>query len=153
MDDHGREPQAATTTHLLNEEVDQQRLSYSTRQSGAHARATVLVGSATVASGLQGSGEVTDWDGLVLSTIVIAALLGLRALWPRTGEEVDVRNLFTEGAASNVDAFERKLLEDKIRVLYSEERALMYTSRLMSVGFFSLFLAILASALETLVAV
>lgn len=132
----------------LGAEVDRQRQGFTSRQSALNSRAALLIGSATIASGVQVSAGLESWRLLAVAATLMAALLGVIALWPRGGDEVDVaffRNTMYTRLARETDL---RLLNAKVLAHGKDEKSLRTRQAVLRIGFVALLVAILFTAIQ-----
>lgn len=144
---------------LLHEEVLRQRESMARKMSNTYTRATILVGAAGVLGGTSvatGSPTETLTIALVsLGLFAAAAVLGLTALRPLSGDEVDVEAMISETANYIADDLKRAIISSNLHAHGEYERSLKRRTKTIVAGFIALSLAwgvtATANALQLLV--
>ena len=90
-----RTDQSATHEHpveqmkLMHEEINRARLSTGSRITSFHTRAAILVSASGIYTALRPVEEVNSLSVAGTVLFVVAAILGLAALWPKRRHEVD----------------------------------------------------------------
>jgi hypothetical protein len=133
---------------LLSAELDRQRASFNGRQAASNSRAALLIGSATIASGVQLANGNSAWQVLAVAASLIAAALGVVSLWPRGGHDVSVGSYVDTLYRLGPRRTELDLLNAKTAVHEKDESALLKRQNLLRVGFACLVLAIAFTALQ-----
>lgn len=130
---------------LLHDEVLRQRESMARKMSNTYTRATILVGAAGVLGGTSivagASAETLAVALLSLALFAAAAVLGLVALRPLSGDEVDVEALISETAKYTSDDLKRAIISSNLHAHGEYERSLQRRTRTIVVGFIALSLA------------
>jgi hypothetical protein len=142
-DDVARLSEHTTQLASLSAELDRQRQSFTSRQSAMYSRAAILVGSASIASGIQSAGHSDPWAALGVFASLLAALLGVVALWVRTGPEPDMGKFRDKLYELAPGAMELTLFDAKLDAHGLDEASLTRRRRLVNLGFTALSLAIL----------
>ena len=127
---------------LLHREIDFQRQSFTTRYTNLSSRAVVLIGSASVTSALHITQKPTAAETVAVGAAMLAALLGILTLIPRSGREVNVTAMRDDLFTVSPGMTEMNLLNAKIRVLGEDEKALKLRSVAQIVGYLLLAAAI-----------
>lgn len=133
---------------MLGAELDRQRASFNGRQAASNSRAALLIGSATIASGVQlGTGD-SAWQVLAVAASLAVAALGVMSLWPRGGHDVSVNSYIDTLYLLGPRRTELDLLNAKTLVHEKDETALLKRQNLLRVGFACLVVAIAFTALQ-----
>jgi hypothetical protein len=128
--------ESAGRVDQLAAEIDRQRSSHTQRSVAMNTRAALLISAAGVFAGMGGSaGKRSSLDVPLYVLLVVAAVLGLWALWPRKGPEVkvgairdDLNNLGDQQVALH-------LLDQKLLVHDHDEKSLRSVSKRVTIGF------------------
>jgi hypothetical protein len=137
---------------LVNAEVDRELASYVHRENAMQNRATVLIGAASVVGAIQLSEGFAPLNIINLVLSFVAAVLGVRVLFPRKGDAPDPRPMHEavlDGTPS--DEALHRMIEVKIETLYEDEDSLSDRGKFARIGFIVLTLSILAAAIGAFV--
>lgn len=137
----GELKRTAQGVELLSVELDRQRASYVQRKTAMNSRAAIMVGAASIATGLADTKELI-WlqlgAYLFLST---AAVCGIYVLWPRTGDEPTVGSYRDSLYTYRKHQLQLELLDQKLDAHEKDEKSLVQAARWTAVGFSCLALA------------
>lgn len=130
---------------LLHEEVLRQRESMARKMSSTYTRATILVGAAGVLGGTSittgATRETLAVALLSLALFAAAAVLGLIALRPLSGDEVDVEAMIAGTTKYKSDDLKRAVISSNLHAHEDYERSLSSRTRTIVAGFIALSLA------------
>ena len=134
---------------LLEEELLRQRDSMRQKISNSYTRASVLVGSAGILSGVGVGFSTTTGAGYALLVSIAfygaASVLGVLALRPMSGDEVDVESAVRQGSVlSNVE-LKRAIILSNLTSHFDYEASLRTRTRIIVTGFSLLIVAFLLS--------
>jgi hypothetical protein len=135
----------------LADEIDRQLESVGARSRGMATRASILIASASIMTGLQIPEEDRPWQfAASLIAGAIAAIAGVLALLPRGGPEVSIE--LAEQTFWNLSRTQaqRNLTYWKLDTLKDQEKALKWRARLIVAGFAALAVALIFAALALL---
>ncbi|MEB0203711.1 hypothetical protein QN354_18450 [Cryobacterium sp. 5I3] len=133
---------------MLGAEIDRQRVSFNGRQAASNSRAALLVGSATIASGVQLASGNSVGQVLAVVASLVAAALGVASLWPRGGHDVSVGSYIDTLYRLGPRRTELDILNAKTAVHEKDESELLKRQNLLRFGFTFLVLAIAFTALQ-----
>jgi hypothetical protein len=112
----------------------------------------VLIGAATVVGAIHFGSQVTFWTALQLAFALLAAVLGVVVMFPRTGSGFNARKLWEE---TYKDADQAEVLHHTVRAklenLEEDDARLSAKGRLVAVGFVLLVLSVLMALVGVLV--
>lgn len=128
------EESAARVTQL-SLEIDRQRSGHTQRGVAMNARSAILVSAAGVFAGLGGSDTKTWLDVPLYVLLILAAGLGLWALWPRRGPEVKVGALRDNLNGLGTQQMAIVLLDQKLDAHEHDESSLCQTGKRVTIGF------------------
>jgi hypothetical protein len=111
-------------------------------------RAALLISAAGVFAGLGGATRKTWLDVPLYVLLVIAAVLGLWALWPRTGPEVKVGAFRDDLNDLGNEQMALHLLDQKLLVHDHDEKSLHAISKRVTIGFAVLAIAVAVVAVR-----
>lgn len=134
---------------LLLDDSERQLVANSATSSALGTRASILVASASIATGLQlARTDDAGWYLVALIAAALAALSGISVLLPRRGREVVLDDL--EGLAWNeTDSIaSRRLLYSRLDILKKDKTALRWRAIVLQVGFGILFIGIACACLQ-----
>lgn len=137
----------------LDSEVDRQRASVSHRATSITNRASILIGSAGIFTAFQAPESGSIW---FMASIVVsgaAAIIGVLALLPRLGGELDIRQMEWDYWNNRDTEAIRNLTAAKLSILRVDEEALKRKRSLLLVGFAALGLSICFGAVHVLISV
>jgi hypothetical protein len=132
---------------LIHDELNRRRESLARRSESVNARAAVVIGSATIASGLQATSDPNWWGLVAIGATALAAALAILATFPRFGNEIDVLKLRDEVYVLEPASAELFLIDHKNAVHSSDEDRLMAQGRLLRASYILLGLSVAASFL------
>jgi len=132
----------------LSTEVDQQRASHLARNSSLTTRASILVASASILTGLQIRDDLSSWFYITVFMSAAAAALGVIVLLPRMGDEVSIASTETEYWGQPETVAIRNFMHHKLSILKKDEKSLRWRRLVLLLGFTLLALAILTAALN-----
>lgn len=134
--------QMAGRISQLSAEIDRHRESYSRRSTSMLNRAAMLIGAASISASLTGA---SGFIGLMVAAyllLLFAAGLGILALRPRSGGDVNVGSLRDDIHLFGDHQLALALLDQKLKHHDEDEKALNRTARIVKWGFISLAAAI-----------
>jgi hypothetical protein len=135
----------------LTAEIDRQRSSHTQRSVAMNTRAALLISAAGVFAGLGGATKKTWLDLPLYVLLVIAAVLGLWALWPRTGPELRVGAFRDDLNDLGDEQMALHLLDQKLLVHDHDEKSLRRIGKRVTVGFAVLAIAVGVVAARTFI--
>lgn len=135
----------------LHEEVDRQRSSVAQRSGAMANRASALVASAGIITGLQSTSTLSLPFFLSILSAATAVILGVLVLLPRLGGELGIEQAETDYWNDRDTEAIRNLTKAKLDVLRADERALKRSRKLLLAGFISLAASICASAIHVII--
>jgi ABC-type uncharacterized transport system permease subunit len=119
-------------------ELDLEMASFVARDSSMQQRATVLIGAASITGALQTTATGGWATNASLLFSLVAALMGVVVIFPRTGDALDVRAM-RDGILDMTLARGRyKAIETKLEILEADESWLGVRGIFARVGFSSL---------------
>lgn len=149
------DPYARRAEHIrmLDREVDRQRASVSARANSALTRSTILIAAAGIGiSAATGREPLSPLLAVSLTLAVLAAVCGIVALWPRTGNEHSVEGMKEDTWNVGADEASYILLHRKLDILKNDEDLQHDRARWLRMGFLlfglSLVVLVLASAIN-----
>lgn len=117
--------------------------------SGLATRAAILIGSASIAAGLQlAQGSPAGWYLVALIASGLAAVLGVVVILPRAGWEVDLEDLEIKSWQESDTEASRRMLWSRLATLRRDKRSLSWRAVLLSIGFGALTIALICSGLH-----
>lgn len=133
---------------MLAAEVDRQLESVGERTRSMATRASILIGSASIMTGLQLPNDNRPWQYVVsLAAGAIAAILGVLVLIPRHGTEVTIEEAEQTFWNLSESQGRRALMHWKLGTLKEQERALKSQAILIVIGFAALAASLVFAAL------
>lgn len=135
---------------LIHQELNRQRESHARRSESINARAAIVIGSATIASGLQSVGVANWWALIAIGATAVAAALGIVATFPRVGKDVDPLRLRNELYVLEPEAAELFLIDHKNLVHHQDENSLVRRGRFLRAGYVLLGVSVATSFLLVL---
>lgn len=133
---------------IIGEELDRQRTSLTARRSALSSRAALLIGAASIASGFHVAGQTNAWQVLAVAASLVSAMLGVVALWPRQGPDVNVDSFIDGLYRLGPHSTQLELINTKAVVHKQDEEALKGSGRVLRIGFVFLVLAVLFTGLQ-----
>jgi len=117
--------------------------------SNTYTRASVLVGSAGILSGVGVGVSTANGAGYALLVSIgfygAAAVLGVLALRPMSGQEVDVEAAVRHGSALTQTEFKRAMILSNLTSHFGYESSLRTRTRIVVIGFSLLIVAFVLS--------
>jgi len=132
-------------------ELDRQEQDFSARSTSMNARASLLVAASSIAAGLQAT-SLDAWAvlaGLVAGT---SAVLGVVALWPRSGHLIDIEAIEHDTIAMSDYEALRYIAYGRLRIMRADESSLRRRASLVKIGFAFLAAAAVLTGLHLLFA-
>jgi hypothetical protein len=126
---------------LIHDEVDRQRSAIAARRTGMHTRSAVLVTAAGILASVQTTSWVSGWQVVSIGLFIVAAVLGLVAMRPMTGEESHPETLFSQSLGMHPYSIEHRIVKDNIGALNSELSMMKRITRTLRIGYIVLGLA------------
>lgn len=136
---------ASQELDVLDIELDRQRERFGRKESTKNTRALLLVGASTVVAGAGGAPS-TLIDFAIGGLVLIAAALGILAIRPSKGGEVDLVKLEEAIRGSSRYRAELTLYRNKLKVHRADIEYLTRRSTLVTGGFWILLLGIAVKA-------
>lgn len=131
----------------LDAEVDRRRGFVAQRTDALTTKASILIASASLVTALQSAKTDSGWIGFAIGLSALAAVLGIAALMPRVGNELDLiateRNLWGDADVRAI----RNLTSAKREVLQQDEHALFWRAIVVTSGFACLAAALVIAGL------
>jgi len=128
----------AAHLEVVSAELDLEVTSFVARDASMQQRATVLIGAASITGALQVS-STADWASIAsLLFSLVAALMGVVVIFPRTGDALDVRAVRDGILGMSIAKGTYKAIETKLEILEADEVWLGTRGIFARIGFISL---------------
>jgi hypothetical protein len=138
---------------ILAREADRRIGDVARRHEVLNNRATLLISSAAIASGVQVGGVAGGWQLAALAATLLAALAGIASLFGRRGREVNLdalqRTLYGRGPRE----LELEVLNVKRATLNDDESSVSRRYRAIRAGFVLLAVAVLLTGVQAVATV
>jgi len=130
---------------VIDTEIQRQRDLMGRRIGNSNTRATVLIGAAGVLGGVGVSTSIAKGFVVVALVSVLfyvtAAIFGLRAFRPMSGDEVDVEAAILQTTGKTVEGLRRSFLASHLKAHEAYEESLKIRARWITAGFIALGIA------------
>ena len=133
---------------LLASEADRQLGDEARRAESAVNRATLLISSAAIASGIQLSGTPSIWQALAVVFTLAAASLAIPVILFRKEEEVSIDDLQEHLYNWSPMRMQLDVLNTKRAILKNDREALARRAAILRLGFLSLAFSIFFTGLQ-----
>jgi hypothetical protein len=120
---------------LVHSEVDRQRAAIAARRTGMHTRAAVLVTAAGILASVQTTSWVSGWQIVSIGLFVAAAIFGLLAMRPMSGDESHPAALFKESLGLHPYSIEYRIVEDNVQALNGELEMIKAIALMLRIGY------------------
>jgi hypothetical protein len=136
---------------LVNAAVDRELDDYTKRDSAMQARATLIIGAASVVGVIQLGDGLSGWAVVNVVLSLLAALAGVVVVFPHTGDRFNPRKMRNEFyAGKGEDEVLHHIVETKLEILADDEKSLRFRGRFARVGFVLLILGTAAAVVGVL---
>ncbi|MDQ0241264.1 hypothetical protein [Arthrobacter bambusae] len=130
---------------VIHDEINRARVAATARIAGFHTRAALLVSASGIFTALQATKHVNCLSVLGTVLFLSSAALGLSALWPKEGDEIDPASALDHWLLETPQRARESIVRGNAAVLASDMKLAERLSTRLKIGYLGLIVAWAAS--------